>query len=301
MDVLLIDGADLGFGPPGGDPGLPGLPGDPDGRTEGGAGQTDPAGSDSGSEPNADDPQLPPVPGMVIDLPPTDNIPGENSDLADALNKITKDADKRSKTPDAKPTNPAKGGTGVKGASGPAKGTGGQGGTGGMGKGSKPGPGPGGGIGRKATEQEIKAWRWRFDLTGGPKEHADKLDKAGLMVAVPDREGKANPKTSTHLFISDLKRRPVTLERGDFTRFDEAVKWYNTKADSVRGLKEELKLPFLPDYVVLLLPKDREAKMAAEELRFAKQHNNDPTKVTETWFDFRLQNGVYEPIATKQK
>lgn len=139
-------------------------------------------------------------------------------------------------------------------------------------------------------------------MTGNPKLHAEKLDKAGVMVAIPDpKAGNMDERTAPLLLISDLKRRPVKLQPGGFDQGADAVKWYNREPNSVQGLAKELQLPFLPRYVVLLLPKDREAKMAAEELRFAKQMGNDIANVQETWFDFQLQGGVYEPKALRQK
>jgi hypothetical protein len=287
IDVMLIEGGE-GFGGPGGSGGLPGLPGDP-GRTEIAQGS---AGPDSPMTPGAQElPELPTIPDNPLDVPP-ENAPTDPTLPSDVFKEIEKDAKKRSETP---PTLFPKSGSGPKSGSSGAKGSGGQGGTGG--KGGMPG-GPGGG-GRKATEQEIKAWRWRFDLTGGPKEHADKLDRAGLIVAVP-ADGNTDLRKGPHWFITDLKRRPVAMEKGDLAKYEDAVKWYNQKPDSLRGLAEELKID-VPKYVVLLLPKEREAKMAAEEKRFAKQNRMDVTKVQETWFDFRLKNGAYEAVAIMQK
>ena len=292
MDVLLIEGSEgLGLGGP---PGLPGLPGDP-GKSELAEGPAGPEGSTPGAEAGAEElPELPQVPGMELEAPSTDNPSDSADDLLKQLGKLGQDAEKRSQSP-PKLSGPTRSGSGTKTAGGGAgpKGSGGQGGGKGM---------PGGGGGRKATDQEIKAWRWRFDLTGGPKEHADKLDRAGLIVAVPDiTAGKPDPRKGPYLFIKDLKRRPVTIEKGDLAKYEDAVKWYNQRPESVRALGDELKLEQIPPYIVLLLPRDREAKMAAEELRFAKHNRMDISKVQETWFDFRLKNGAYEAVAIRQR
>ena len=295
MDVLVVEGEGLG-GMGGGAPGLPGFPGEPS-KTEMAIGPPGPSGPQEPGE----EVELPPVPGMELELPSQDTRLDSSSLLAQ-LTQIGEDASKRSET--KLPSSVKSSGSKKAGSSGTGnpKGVGGQGGVGGAGKGTMPGPGSGVGIGRKATEQEIKAWRWKFDLQGSPKQHADKLDRAGLIVAVPDpAAGQPDMRKGPHLFITDLKRRPVAMEKRDLAQYEDAVKWYNRTPQSVQGLAQELKLPFVPPYVVLLLPKDREAKMAAEEHRFAKQNRNDVSKVQETWFDFRLQGGVYEPMAIRQK
>jgi hypothetical protein len=295
--VLLEDGA---LGSTGGAPaGVPGLPGDPADQ-EPSPGTPGPAGSEAPADNNTG-PELPTLPSEDLKVAPPD-LPASSDAVIDPLkllDKIKEEADDRSKPkPGSAPkaATPKKSGGGAVGTGNP-KGTGGGGGTGGIGgKG-----GPGGGIaGRKMTEQEIKAWRWRFDLSGSPKEHADKLDRAGVIVAIPP-PGQADPRKAQLSFISDLKRRPVTVKAGDFANFEEAVKWYNTRPESVRGLARELQLTYDPAYVVLLLPKDREAKMAAEEARYARHNRMDLSKVQETTFDFQLRNGVYEPVVIRQR
>lgn len=298
MDVLMAE-AGAGFGGLGGDPGLPGLPGAPS-KTEQGPQVAD--NSNERPDPSSDPvSELPTIPEIPLDLPSSDSLPDPaESSLQDALNKLKQEAEKYGKPLPSKPAVSAKAGPGTK-AGGTPGGQNGQGGSGGDGKGKGPGKGPGG-VGRKATDQEIKAWRWRFDLAGTPKEHADKLDRAGLIIAIPEPgAGRPDPEKGPYLLASDLKRRPIPLAKIDLAKYQDSVKWYNSKPDSVRGLIEELKLPFVPPFVVLLLPKDRETKMAAEERRFAQQNRLDPAKVQETTFDFRLQNGMYEPIAIKQK
>jgi hypothetical protein len=101
-------------------------------------------------------------------------------------------------------------------------------------------------------------------MSGSPKEHADKLDRACVIVAIPAQGVTTPGPGADHLLITDLKRRPAVTKNTDLSEYGDAVKWYNIRAESVRGLAHELKLPYVPAYVVLLLPKDREAKMAAE-------------------------------------
>src|SRR5262245_50014959 len=51
------------------------------------------------------------------------------------------------------------------------------------------GPGPGGPIGvpNALTKQQVYAQRWRFDLAGGPKEHAAKLTAVGVTLGYFER------------------------------------------------------------------------------------------------------------------
>ncbi len=188
---------------------------------------------------------------------------------------------------------------GPKGTGNP-KGVGGQGGKGdGPGVGGKGGPGTGvggPGGGRKATRQEVYAWRWRFDLTGDAGEHARKLASLGVTVAIPD----ANP-AGGFFIITDLNRRPVEMKKDNLAAFKDAVKWYNTRAESVQALAAELQIP-TPKFVVLLLPKEREQKMADEEAQYAQKNRRKLETITETWFDFRmLQRRSTEPVVIRQK
>jgi hypothetical protein len=305
MDIRLTpDG--LGFGgdqggAPAGEPGFPGeagtefTPGPPD------AGLPQ-AGPDNGASED-----LPPVPEPTMNVLPSDSGTERSQNLRDDLKDlkgIIDDANKRAQ-PDPKAALTAKSGGTKRNASGTGspKGVGGANGPGGTGKGTRPALGSGGppGSARKATEAEIKAWRWEFDLKGNPKEHADKLDKAGVIVAVPKGGNIGDRRDTPLMVISDLKRRPVVLQPARPEQFADAVKWYNQQPASIQGLVQELKLPFAPPYIVLLLPKDREARMAAEEKRYADQHGNDLNRVQKTLFDFRLQNGAYEPVVLTQR
>lgn len=185
------------------------------------------------------------------------------------------------------------------------QGPGGKGGDGiGPGIGNKKGPGIGkGGLGgRPATKQEILAARWRFllhttDRTG--KEHAEKLDAMGIILAVPDGAGR-------YLLIRDFKRRPVETEimnGAQFqAKFKDAVHWFNRDRQSVTTLADELRLPFIPQNpVIMLLPREREAKMAEVEHRFAERRGRAMNTVQATYFDFLLRNGAYEPVVIKQE
>jgi len=245
-------------------------------------------------------------------VPPSTASSDADTQVASALEQLRKDADKRAEPTPNTQRNPKS--VASKGASpsgtGNQKGKNGMNGPGGIGTGRKPGPGTGGdpgGTGRKATDAEIKAWRWRFDLSGDPKTHADKLEKAGVIVAIPDpKAGNMDPNKAPLLVISDLKRRPVAVRPAAADEFADAVKWFNRRPESVQGLAQELRLqqlnmPTPPPYIVLLLPKDREAKMATEEERYAKRNGMPIAAVQETFFDFRLQNGVYEPVVTGQR
>ena len=67
------------------------------------------------------------------------------------------------------------------------------------------------------------------------------------------------------------------------------------------ALAKEIQLSFVPARVFLLLSKDREEKMAQEEAEFARRQGRDPNSIRATWFDFRLQDGAYEPVVIRQE
>jgi hypothetical protein len=74
----------------------------------------------------------------------------------------------------------------------------------------------------------------------------------------------------------------------------------------VASLARELQIPMPRDlagrsYVILLLPKDREQKMADVERRYAEGQRRSVQNIRATWFDFRLRNGVYEPVVIRQE
>jgi hypothetical protein len=296
MDVVMLEGNGTGFEGEGGEAGLPGSPN--------ASRRTEKVESLPGQQPDPGDraPTRLPKDLALLDLPRLDDGMPVSSDLADELQKIAQEAEDRVRAV-MKIDTPKVGGTDTKKpgpiGTGNPKGVGGKGGIGdGTGVGGKKGAGIGSGgpSGRKATKQDIYAWRWRFDLSGDAKEHARKLAALGVTVAIPD----ANP-AGGFFIITDLNRRPVDMKKDNLAAFKDAVKWYNTRAESVQALAAELQLPFVPKFVVLLLPKDREQKMAEEEAQYAKDHRRDLAKVTETWFDFRLRNGASEPMVIRQK
>jgi hypothetical protein len=221
--------------------------------------------------------------------------PARDAELEATLKKISQDVEKAMKIerPVVKTVAKENGTTGKKGK-------GGLGGGGvGAGKGSKKGPGTGTGGpgGRKLTRAEILAHRWRFDMSGDGKEHADKLDAIGVTLAIPDGGG--------FRLITNLKRRPVDAPRNQLLRFKDAIKWYNVRPESVFSLAKELQIPIPRDsvgrsYVILLLPKEREEKMAEVERRYAQSQGRSVQAIRATWFDFRLRNGVYEPVVIRQ-
>lgn len=293
MDVVMMGGSGDGEEGAGGEPGSPGEPGQENVASL----KPDAPGPEARPELPADLKNAAPFELTVPDSPNSPETVGE-----DVFQKLSEAAKKEAERAEEKklPAAPPKKAAGVrspsKGGTGNPKGAGGQGGSGGgPGRGTKgTGTGAGGGPGRTATRAEVLAWRWRFNLQGGAREHADKLAAIGVTVAVPDPRGG-------FLMVQDLKRRPVDTRRDDLAAFKDAVKWYNTDPNSVKGLANELQLPFVPQHVILLLPKDREEKMAAEEARFAKEHRRTLTTVRATWFDFQLRGGGYEPLAIRQE
>lgn len=177
-------------------------------------------------------------------------------------------------------------GGGVKG------GTLGSGGTGfGKGKGRGVGDGTGtGGAGGPLTRQEFLARRWKFDLSGPPKMHLDKLAKVGFIVGIEGDDGR-------FYTVADLKRQPAELRRDNFEKYQDAVKWENTRPDSISGVAREMGLKMNVRRILLFLPRDREEKVAQEEMRFAKEQRRALDSFRHVWFDFELRGGVYEPRA----
>jgi len=295
MDVIMVEGEGTGFEGLGGEPGLPGAP------DAGGGKRTE------FISPLPNDPDPRPKPRFEKDVLPELGLPviedGKtplSGELFLELARINKEADDQVKKAMEIPSTPSVGPESKKMGpigTGKPKGTGGLGGLGGgTSFGKKPGPGTGtGGIGgRKATAQEIKAWRWRFDLAGDGPEHARKLAAVGVTVAFPDPKGG-------FFLVTDLNRRPVDMKRDSLLAFKDAVKWYNGRPESVQALARELQLPFTPKFVVLLLPKDREQKLANEEKRYADENRRAVESIQFTQFDFRLRNGAYDPVVIDQK
>ncbi len=297
MDVVMIEGGGTGFEGLGGEPGLPGAP-------NAGGKRTELAGPE-----HPEQPDLPATPRSPAETQPELGVPliedgsppisgGTVIELQRILEQAEKEVNKEMKlsTPPRPTTGSSAKRAGPVGTGNP-KGTGGLGGSGGgAGLGNKIGPGTGqGGFGgRKATDQEIKASRWRFELAGDPKEHAHKLAAAGLVVAVPDPRGG-------FFIITDLNRRPVEMKKDSLAAYKDAVKWYSGRPESMPEMRRELQLPFTPQYIVLLLPKAREQQVANEEARYAREKGRDVNTVRATWFDFRMKNGTYDPTVLRQE
>jgi hypothetical protein len=294
MDVVQLEGGGDGFEGLGGGSGGPGKP-----EPSGPAGDKEfvenvNPGSPL-SKPNSTDVKLSDPERPVFDAP---DVPASAFDASvlDSLDETSKAADELVRELMKLPKSPAASAKGSATGKGSGTKVGKGGGPVGPGVGNKKGTGTGrgGGPGREATRQEILAYRWRFDIAGNGKEHAKKLDAAGLILAVPDGRGNA-------FIIRDLKRRPVELGNENLEPFQDAVKWYNVRPDSIRNLAQELRLSFVPQFLVLLLPKEREEKMMLEEARHAKEKGRDPGDISATWFDFRLQNGTYAPVVIRQE
>ncbi|MEI7686711.1 MAG: hypothetical protein WCL32_16960 [Planctomycetota bacterium] len=170
---------------------------------------------------------------------------------------------------------------------------GGSGGGKGPGKGRGNGPGDGTGVPGLATRAEVLAQRWRFNPSGSPREHVEKLTAAGVRVGFKDGNDQ-------FWLIRDLKKRPVDFQLESFDKYNDTVKWFSQEPRSVLGMAHELRLPGPPQFFVLLLPKDREQKLADAEFQFAKARNRDLKRVEETWFDFRPVGGAFEPVVVGQ-
>ena len=293
MDVVMVEGNGSGLEGLGGEPGLSGRPdaGVPK-RTEQITSQS-PPDQPIPSAPRKDAP-------IELELPFIDDSKAPlNPQVSIELERTAKEfqelAEKKPKPPLAQASSGSdKQKIGPTGA-GKLKGQGGLGGSGsGLGMGNKKGASVGkGGIGPgNATKQEVYAWRWNFDLSGNAKEHARKLASIGVNIAVQNPKGQV-------FFITDLNRRPVLFEPGDLPDPKKVVSWRNTRQDSIGALAQELQLSFMPVFVQMLLPKEREEKMAAEEERFALEQRRDLRTVRRTWFEFRLRNGAYEPVAVR--
>lgn len=160
--------------------------------------------------------------------------------------------------------------------------------------GGEPGIGPGGvGGPRSASKAEIRSRRWSFNLLGSPKEVVEKQILIGVT------SGFTTPNGDLWL-IKDLKRRPVEVHRENPEKFKDAVQWFNRLPSSIGPLARELGLPPPPQFV-MLLPKDREQKMADAEMAFTQDRGRDISKVQKTWFDFRIRGGMVEPVVIGQE
>jgi hypothetical protein len=230
--------------------------------------------------------QLDEAPSVELFVPAETKPQPETKDLLSELDQLAQDA---------KLTTPVK--KAQAGTNNP-KGVGGQGGIGdapGPGKGKRgPGKGIGGPPGGKMTQQQIFAWRWRFDLFGSGKEHADKLAAVGVVLAFPDVQGG-------YWVINDFRRRPAALQKENMDKYKNAVKWINKDQRSLFELAKELQLPFVPQFVVMLLPKEREQQMAQAEGAFARQQRRDLARIQATHFDFLLRGDSFEPVVLRME
>ncbi|MBX9678639.1 MAG: hypothetical protein K2X38_07730 [Gemmataceae bacterium] len=299
MDVVMMEGSGGGGSPDTGD-------GNPIGS---GPMKTEIGAVDVKQQPSpmsAELPMIQPLPTVPTAsptlVPSTDTV--EDPEVLSALLKLTEDLNAEDKKKAAAKIEPpkmpgvdySKKGTQTASVSNPGKGGVGNGGGGTGKKGGAPGMGDGTGTGfpggKQITKQDVFSQRWRFDLTGDGKEHANKLAAIGVTLAVPGPRGDI-------LVIRDLNRRPVAAKTDSLREYKDAVKWYNQRPESIRALAKELQLAFAPNMVVMLLPKEREEKMAAEEARFALEQGRPLNQIRATWFDFQLKDGVYEPVAIK--
>jgi hypothetical protein len=299
MDVVIMEGSGGGGSPDSGD-------GNPIGsgpaKTEIGA--TEPKQTANPMTPELSPLQPLPMTPTFSPLPTPATESTDDSEVLSALQKLTEDlnaedkkkADAKVEPPKMPGVDYTKKGSPTASLGNPGKGGVGNGGGGTGKKGGAPGMGDGTGTGfpggKQITKQDVFAQRWRFDLTGDGKEHANKLAAIGVTLAIPSPRGDI-------LVIRDLKRRPVSAKNESLREYKDAVKWYNQRPESIKALVKELQLPFAPNMVVMLLPKDREEKMAAEEARFAQEQGRPLNQIRATWFDFQVKDGVYEPIAIK--
>jgi hypothetical protein len=277
MDMVQIAGGGDGFEGMGGEPGAPG---DSTPR------QTElvPGPMTAVAEvPAVTNSALKDVPQTELDIPEI-NSSDNKADLEKILSKLEKEAVNQA-TQEKSPIKKVTKNTGPSG--GNAKGVGAPGtGSGGYGKGAR---GTGIGGGRKLTQAQIYARRWSFNLTGGGKEHVAKYLTMGVTVALLHPKG-------AYYFVTDLRRRPATLQPANMDIYRDAVQWQNTLPESLANLAGELRLPFVPVQAIILLPKDREQKMADEELRYAQKMGLPVEEIQGTLFDFQLRGGGFEPV-----
>jgi hypothetical protein len=296
MDVVMVSSGSGNDGAEGaeGAPGLPGAPGPEE--------AVKPASVEARQAPELDKaptPELAALPKAELAFPTEPMTPPTKDDTESTLESIGKEVENAIKRGETKPAPPgAKAApTVVAKRSGP--GGGGGAGVKGVGPGSGAkglGPGGGGAAGGPVTQAQIFAGRWNFDLSGDARQHADKLAAIGFVVALPDpRDAKRL------LLVKNLRTRPVRLEAVAASKYESAVKKQNTKLDSVTALSRELQLPFVPAQVIILIPEALKQKMADEEVRAARQVGKDLEKIRQTWFDFRLENGAYEPFVFRME
>lgn len=237
------------------------------------------------------DMKLKDAPSIQFQIPQV-SVNDSKTDLESVLADVEKEAADRLKR-DSVPQKTMK--IAKSSGTGNPKGVGGYGGLGGgIGRGKQgPGSGVGGIPGSNLSKSQIYALRWNFDLGRNTKEHIDQLKAIGFVVVLVSAGGET-------FSIKDLNRIPVEVVHCDISKYKEAAQWENRKVESLMGLARELKLGFVPTVVKMFMPEERETQIADEEIRFTKLHNNKIGNVRQSYFVFRLRDGVYVPETVRQ-
>jgi hypothetical protein len=97
----------------------------------------------------------------------------------------------------------------------------------------------------------------------------------------------------------DLRKRPLDLVPVNPAKNKEEVTWTNRDLASLRRLGQALNLRFVPLSVIIRMPADREQKLAAVEREAMDKLGRREETVRFTHFDFRLENGAFEPFVTR--
>jgi hypothetical protein len=300
MDVVVIEGDGGGLEGLGGAPGLPGAP------DAGGPKRTEQVGPIEKVDPiDRTNPRPPVEKPPELGLPTFEDgktpIDPELRLELERLAKEAKDAADQANKEPPMPKAPIVPGAdlkkvGIKGTGNP-KGVGGLGGSGGgPGKGNKSGPGTGpGGFGGPVTQQQIFRMRWRFSATRDAKETLRQASALGVRAGFYGRDGKQN----LFFYVDDLNRRPAELQAAQPPKLGHTV--FFTQMDPVLlgGLSRELGMSFTPYAYIIIFPPDREKEIAAAEEQAAKAMRRNLQTVRATHFEFRLRNGVYEPVVVR--
>jgi hypothetical protein len=171
----------------------------------------------------------------------------------------------------------------------------GQGGPGrGGGKGSGVGTGEGDGVGpgkgSEPTKRARRTLRWTliFNTRDG-NDYARQLEQLGAILAIPD--GKED-----YLVIRDLSARPAKPQVEDVSKINR-IFWIDDRPSSVRSLAGALQIP-APRHFVAFFPADLEEKLLRLELGYRGRQEDE---ITETRFEVRKVQGVYEPVVVSQR
>jgi hypothetical protein len=164
----------------------------------------------------------------------------------------------------------------------------GEGGGSGSKKGLGNGTNPNGGDRSKQQRREL---RWRIDFSGTGEQHLAKLRALGITLAVPTG-------VPGRFLVMDLSRNPPASAVTDLSRQLNKVKWFNTKAESVRELARVLRLPTAPPYAVIFLPAKMEQEMIDLEHRYK---GLEETQIERTDFEIQQRrDGSYGPVVVRQ-